>query len=39
MVIWTKGSLACAPIIISDKIIELMISIKTGTVDSDGDEL
>jgi hypothetical protein len=39
VIIWTRGSLACAPIPISEKLIRLIASIKTGTLDGDGNEL
>jgi hypothetical protein len=39
IVIWTHGPLACAPILINEKLIKLISSIKTGAVDAGGDEL
>jgi hypothetical protein len=39
ILIWTHGPLACAPIPINEKLMKLIASIKTGTVDGGGDEL
>ena len=39
IIIWTRGPLACAPIPINEKLIKLIASIKTGTLDGRGDEL
>jgi hypothetical protein len=39
VIIWTRGSLACGPIQISEKLIKLIAAIKTGTLDAEGNEL
>jgi hypothetical protein len=39
IIIWTRGRLACAPISVSEKLINLIASIKTGALDGEGDEL
>jgi hypothetical protein len=39
IVIWTRGPLACAPIPINEKLMKLFSSIKTGLLDSEGNEL
>jgi hypothetical protein len=39
MLVWTRGSLACSPIVVPDKLIKIIQGIKTGTIDSNGDEL
>lgn len=36
---WTRGPLACAPIPVSEKLINLIASIKTGALDGEGNEL
>jgi len=30
IVIWTRGALACAPIPVNEKLIKLLVSVKTG---------
>ena len=39
ILIWTRGPLACAPIPIDEKLINLITRIKTGALDGGGDEL
>ena len=39
IIIWTRGPLACAPIQINEKLINLIASIKTGALDDQGNEL
>jgi hypothetical protein len=39
VVIWTRGALACAPIPVSERLIKLIGSIKTGALDGEGNEL
>ena len=39
IVIWTRGPLACAPIPINEKLVNLIIGIKTGALDGEGSEL
>lgn len=39
IIIWTRGPLACAPIPINEKLINLIANIKTGALDGDGNEL
>jgi hypothetical protein len=39
VIVWTRGTLACAPLPIPEKLIKLMGAIKTGALDGDGNEL
>jgi hypothetical protein len=39
VIIWTRGALACGPIQISEKLIKLIATIKTGALDGEGNEL
>jgi hypothetical protein len=39
VIIWTRGSLACGPIQIGEKLIKLIVEIKTGALDGEGNEL
>ena len=39
IILWTRGSLACRPLPISEKLIKLIADIKTGALDAKGDEL
>jgi hypothetical protein len=39
IIIWTRGSLACGPIQISQKLIKLIAAIKTGALDGEHNEL
>ncbi|HTZ66949.1 MAG TPA: hypothetical protein VMB83_05670 [Roseiarcus sp.] len=39
IIIWTRGPLGCAPIPINEKLIDLIARIKTGSLDSEGNEL
>jgi hypothetical protein len=39
VILWTRGPLACGPIPISEKLIKLIASIKTGAIDDEGNEL
>jgi hypothetical protein len=39
IIIWTRGLLACAPIPINEELIKLIANIKTGALDSEGEEL
>lgn len=39
VIIWTRGPLACAPILINEKLIKLISSVKTGALDGEGNEL
>jgi hypothetical protein len=39
IVVWTRGSLACGPIPINERLIKMIGSIKTGPLDADGNEL
>jgi hypothetical protein len=39
IIIWTRGPLACAPIPINEKLMNLVTGIKTGALDGQGDEL
>jgi hypothetical protein len=39
VIIWTRGPLACAPIPVSEKLINLITGIKTGALDGTGNEL
>jgi len=39
IIIWTRGPLACAPILVSEKLINLIASIKSGALDGVGNEL
>jgi len=39
IILWTRGRLACAPISVSEKLINLIAGVKTGVLDGEGDEL
>jgi hypothetical protein len=39
IIIWTRGPLACAPILINEKLVNLIVGIKTGALDAEGNEL
>ena len=39
IIIWTRGRLACAPIPINEKLMNLIAGIKTGALDDEGNEL
>lgn len=39
VIIWTRGPLACSPIAINEKLVKLISNIKTGHLDSEGNEL
>ena len=39
IIIWTRGPLACGPIQISEKLVNIIAAIKTGALDGEGDEL
>ena len=39
IIIWTRGPLACAPIPINEKLMNLIAGIKTGVLDPEGNEL
>ena len=39
IIVWTRGQLACAPIPVNERLIKLIASIRTGTLDGEGDEL
>jgi hypothetical protein len=39
VIVWTRGLLACAPIPVSEPIIKLISSIKTGALNAAGDEM
>ena len=39
VIIWTRGPLACSPIAINEKLVKLISDIKTGALDSEGNEL
>ena len=39
IIIWIRGPLACAPIPINEKLIDLIAGIKTGALDGEGNEL
>lgn len=39
IIIWTRGPLACAPIPVNEKLVNLIASIKTGALDGEGNEL
>ena len=39
IIIWTRGQLACGPIPVNERLIKLIDSIKTGSLDGQGDEL
>jgi hypothetical protein len=39
VIVWIRGSLACTPLPIPEKLIKLMGAIKTGALDDNGDEL
>lgn len=39
IIVWTRGQLACAPIPVNERLIKLIASIKTGTLDGEGNEL
>jgi hypothetical protein len=39
IIIWIRGALACAPIPINERLINLIASIKTGALDGEGNEL
>ena len=38
VIIWTRGPLACSPIAINEKLVKLISDIKTGHLDSEGNE-
>jgi hypothetical protein len=38
IIIWTRGPLACGPIQISEKLVNIIAAIKTGALDGEGDE-
>jgi hypothetical protein len=39
VIVWTRGSLACAPIPVDERLIKLIAGIKTGALDDQGNEL
>jgi hypothetical protein len=39
IIIWTRGPLACAPIPINEKLVKLIVNVKTGALDGRGGEL
>jgi hypothetical protein len=39
IIVWTRGALACAPISVNERLIRLIVGIKTGALDGEGDEL
>lgn len=39
IIIWTRGPLACAPIPINEKLMNLIAGIRTGVLDAEGNEL
>jgi hypothetical protein len=39
IIVWTRGGLACAPIPVNERLIKLIVGIKTGALDGDGNEL
>jgi hypothetical protein len=39
VIIWTRGPLACAPISINEKLVKLIIGIRTGALDGEAEEL
>ena len=39
VLLWTRGTLVCSPIVVTEKLIKLIASIKTGALDGVGNEL
>ena len=39
IIVWNRGGLACAPIPVNERLIKLIVGIKTGALDGDGNEL
>ncbi len=39
VIVWTRGTLACGPLPIPEKLIKLIDAVKTGALDENGEEL